>query len=173
MATKRPKIKAPAGPAAPRLVEDPVVGTVYAYLKPAPGLKASQLTVPERVAMAQRTIEIHDKIPRYIPRKVLSSDEVMYAVGEGARNIARKYGLDKKAKADQAEDKAPVPRIVAAKKTAAKGPKTGTKRSRAEEFITKHKGMAESVETLAPQLAALVEVPLSTAIRWLKAGSTK
>lgn len=171
---KRPKIKAPVEPAALRLVEEPVKGTVYAYLKPAPGLKASQLTVPERVAMAQRTIEIHGKIPRYIPRKVLSSDEVMYAVGEGARNIARKYGLDKKAAAELAGEKeAAVRAPAAAKKTAAKGPKTGTKRSRAAEFIAKHKGVAESVEKLAPQLAALVEVPLSTAIRWLKAGNTK
>lgn len=49
-----------------RLAETPVKDTPYAYLVPEPGLEPRDLTMPEREAMARRSVSLQDKVPRYI-----------------------------------------------------------------------------------------------------------
>ena len=122
--------------------------------------------------MAKRMTELKGKLPKYAPRahnSYLPPEfvERMNAVGNGALEIAQKH-----AKVEAAEKPAKAAVAASAPKGLSKAPKQGTKRGRAAEFIAKHPhdGSAAAISDLAKELAALVDVPLSTAGRWVKSG---
>lgn len=176
MATKRPKIKnqPPAPPAPLRLEEVPIANSPYSFLFAAKGVRPQDLTIEERLAMATRHKELEGKIPKYTPRShnsYLPKEfvERMDAVGNGALAIAQKY-----AKAEAATKPTTAPVAASPAKAPSKAPKSGTKRGKAADFIAKHThdGSVAMIADLAKELAELVEIPLSTAGKWIKNGHT-
>ena len=171
---KHPKIKnLPPAPPALRLVEEPIAGTPYFFLVPAAGVTAKNLTVDERIAMATRITSLKGKVPKFAPRPVNKNSSIpaemrerMEVAGNGALEVIARHANDK-------PETAPV--AASSTKAPSKAPKLGTKRGKAAEFIAKHKhdGSVAAIADLAKELAELIDVPLSTAGKWIKNGNTQ
>ena len=115
-ATLDPGAKAALAQMFPRLQEVVVKGSPYTLLEPKDGIKPKDLTVAERVAIAERHNIVGPKLPKYAPKvkgmtedvkaakaSAISQDmrEKMEKVGKGAQQI-----MEKEEKRRAAEKKA-------------------------------------------------------------------
>ena len=138
-ATLDPGAKAALAQLFPRLREVDIKDSPYKLLEPIDGVKAKDLTVAERAAMAERLNLVGKKLPKYAPKISGMSDAVknakaagvipkemrekMEKVGKGAAAIMQKAEKQRAAekKAAKADSKGKPPKKAAANGGAPKG----------------------------------------------------